>query len=186
MKNFADTYKDMYDQGRGSIYHMQNLGLEIPNEFKIAAAYAMSQKYNDLISHSDGFVENTIIQQIMDLNAEAKKINIQIDKSPSNKNFAKRILVNLNRLTKSFEIQQADAIVELFDIIEKLELQIDISEAQNIYYNKIYHRIGDIIESNTQNPKDKDIKFINLLLTIGIKLNINVDFYKVKLDKLGL
>ena len=186
MKNFADTYKDMYDQGRGSIYHMQNLGLEIPNEFKIAAAYAMSQKYNDLISHSDGFVENTIIQQIMDLNAEAKKINIQIDKSPSNKKKTKRILVNLNRLTKSFEIQQADAIVELFDIIEKLELQIDISEAQNIYYNKIYHRIGDIIESNTQNPKDKDIKFINLLLTIGIKLNINVDFYKVKLDKLGL
>ena len=186
LEKFADTYKEMYDQGKGSIYHMQNLGLEIPNEFKISAGYALSQKYNDLLAHSDGFVEKTVIQQIMDINFEAKKINIQIDKTPSNKNFAKRIITNLNRLTKSFEIQQADTVVELFDIIEKLDLQIDIAEAQNIYYNKIYHRIGDIIESNTQNPKDKDIKFINLLLTIGIKLNINVDFYKVKLDKLGL
>ena len=113
-------------------------------------------------------------------------MNIDIDKTPSNKSFAKKIITNLNRLTKSFEIQQADTIVELFDIIEKLDLQIDISEAQNIYYNKIYHRIGDIIENNLESPKDKDIKFINILLEIGRKLNINVDFYKVKLDKLNM
>ena len=74
----------------------------------------------------------------------------------------------------------------LFDIIEKLDLQIDISEAQNIYYNKIYHRIGDIIVNNMESPKEKDIKFVKLLLEIGVRLNINVDFYKVKLDKLAL
>ena len=137
---------------------MQNLGLEIPDEFKISASYALSRKYNDLLAHSTGFVEAPIIQQIKDLNYEAKKMNIKIDKTASNKNFAKKVITNLNRLTKSFEIQQADAIVELFAIIEKLELEIDMAEAQNIYYNKIYHRIGDIIDSNTE-PKEKDIKF---------------------------
>lgn len=185
LERFANTYKDMYDQGKSSIYHMQNLGLEIPNEFKISAEYALSHRYNDLLAQSNGFVEQSDIQEIMDINLEAKKMNIQIDKTPSNVNFAKRIITNLNRLTKSFEPQQADAVVELFDIIEKLELQIDISEAQNIYYNKIYHRIGDIIENNTKEPRDKDIRFIKLLLQIGINLNINVDFYKVKLNKLG-
>jgi hypothetical protein len=186
LEKFADSYKEMYDQGKGSIYHMQNLGLEIPNEFKISAGYAMSQRYNDLLAHTDGFVENSIIQQISDLNFEAKKMNIQIDKTPSSNIFAKKIITNLNRLTKSFEIQQADAIVELFDIIAKLELQIDISEAQNIYYNKIYHRIGVILENNLENPKEKDFNFINILLDIGVKLNINVDFYKVKMDKLNM
>jgi alpha-amylase/alpha-mannosidase (GH57 family) len=181
MKKFATTYKDMYEQGKSSIYHMQNLGLEIPNEFKISAGYALSKRYNDLLANSDGFVENSIIQQITDINYEAKKMNITIDKEPSNKHFAKRIIINLNRLTKSFEIQQANSVIELFDIISKLDLQIDISEPQNIYYNKIYHRIGDILEKN---PKEKDIKFINNLLEIGRCLNINVDFYKVKIDKL--
>lgn len=185
LERFANTYKDMYDQGKSSIYHMQNLGLEIPNEFKISAEYALSHRYNDILAQSNGFVEQADIQEIMDINLEAKKMNIQIDKTPSNVNFAKRIITNLNRLTKSFEPQQADAVVELFDIIEKLELQIDISEAQNIYYNKIYHRIGDIIENNTKEPRDKDIRFIKLLLQIGINLNINIDFYKVKLNKLG-
>jgi hypothetical protein len=181
MKKFATTYKEMYEQGKSSIYHMQNLGLEIPNEFKISAGYALSKRYNDLLANSDGFVENSIIQQISDINYEAKKMNITIDKEPSNKHFAKRIIINLNRLTKSFEIQQANSVIELFDIISKLDLQIDISEPQNIYYNKIYHRIGDILEKN---PKEKDIKFINNLLEIGRCLNVNVDFYKVKIDKL--
>ena len=186
LAKFADTYKDMYDQGKGSIYHMQNLGLEIPNEFKISAGYALSQRYNDLLAHTDGFVENSIIQQISDINFEAKKMNIQIDKTPSSNIFAKKIITNLIRLTKSFEIQQADAIVELFDIISKLELQIDVSEAQNIYYNKIYHRIGSILENTGNTPKEKDLNFINILLDIGTKLNINIDFYKVKIDKLNM
>ena len=30
----------------------------------------------------------------------------------------------------------------------------------------------------------KDIDFVNLLLSIGEKLNINVDFYRMKIDKL--
>lgn len=185
LEKFGNTYKEMYDQGKGSIYHMQNLGLEIPKEFKISAEYALSHRYNDLLAGSDGFVEAPIVQQIKDINFEAKRMNIAIDKTPSNKNFAKRIITNLNRLTKSFEIQQADTIIELFEIVEKLDLQIDISEAQNIYYNKIYHRIGDIIENNEKEPRDKDIKFIKLLLNIGEKLNINVGFYKSKLEKLG-
>lgn len=185
LEKFGNTYKEMYDQGKSSIYHMQNLGLEIPKEFKISAEYALSHRYNDLLASSDGFVEEPIVQQIKDINYEAKRMNIAIDKTPSNKNFAKRIITNLNRLTKSFEIQQADTIIELFEMIEKLDLQIDISEAQNIYYNKIYHRIGDILENNEKEPRDKDIKFIKLLLNIGEKLNINVGFYKSKLEKLG-
>ena len=186
LAKFADTYKDMYDEGKGSIYHMQNLGLEIPNEFKISAGYALSKRFNDLLENSDGFVEENVIQKISDINYEAKKIDIKIDKTKSNKTFSKRIITNLNRLTKSFETQQADAILELFDIISKLELDIDIAEAQNIFYNKIYHRIGEILENNLDSPKEKDIKFINMLLDIGRNLNINVDFYKVKVDKLAI
>ena len=100
LEKFGNTYKEMYDQGKGSIYHMQNLGLEIPKEFKISAEYALSHRYNDLLADSNGFVESPIVQQIRDINFEAKRMNITIDKTPSNKNFAKRIITNLNRLTK--------------------------------------------------------------------------------------
>ncbi len=181
LEKFAQTYKDMYDEGKGSIYHMQNLGLEIPDEFKIAATYTLSHKFNDLVAHSGGFVDPAILQQAYDINYEAKKMGIKLDRTPSNSIFAKKILQNTIRLAQSFESQQAEVLLEIFDNIEKLDLEIDIAEAQNIYFNRIYHKIGDIIENYTETGRSKDKEFINMLLDIGSKLNINTDFYRAKL-----
>ena len=186
LEKFSQTYQVMYDEGKGSIYHLQGLGLKIPDEFKISAAYALSHKFNDIVVHAGGFLDEDSIQQATDLNYEAKKIDIQLDKTPSNKIFSKKILQNINRLVHSFEIQQADVLLEIFDSINKLELQIDISEAQNIYFSKIYHKIGDIIESGTATKRSSNKKFIEMLLEIGENLNINTEFYRKKLDKLLL
>jgi hypothetical protein len=77
---------------------------------------------------------------------------------------------------------RTDVVLELFDTIEKLELEVDISEAQNTYFAKIYHRIGDILESDLKRPSNR--RFLEMLLEIGEKLNINTEFYKRKADKL--
>ncbi len=186
LEKFAQTYQEMYDDGKGAIYNLQGLGLKIPDEFKISAGYALSHKFNDIVAHSGGFIESDLIQQAMDINFEAKKMDVTLDKKPSNAIFSKKILQNMNRLVHSFEIQQADVLLEIFDTIEKLELQVDISEAQNIYFAKIYHRIGDIIEKGLSNKRSNNKKFIEMLLDIGSKLNINTEFYQKKLDKLLL
>lgn len=186
LEKFSETYQEMYDEGKGSIYHLQGLGLKIPDEFKISAAYALSHKFNDIVIHSGGFVEDDLIQQASDINYEAKKIDIRLDKTPSNKIFSKKILQNINRLVHSFEIQQADVVLEIFDNIRRLELQVDISEAQNIYFAKIYHRIGDILEARTLNKRSSNKRFVEMLLDIGENLNINTEFYRKKLDKLLL
>ncbi len=178
LEKFAQTYKDMYDEGKGSIYHMQNLGLKIPDEFKISANYTLSRKFNDLVAHSGGFVDPATLQQAFDINYEAKKMGIKLDRSPSNTVFAKKILQNTIRLAQSFESQQAEVLLEIFDNVEKLDLEIDIAEAQNIYFNRIYHKIGDIIDNYTKTGRNKDKEFIQMLLDIGTKLNINTDFYK--------
>lgn len=184
LEKFSQTYQEMYDEGKGSIYHLQGLGLSIPDEFKISAEYALSHKFNDIVVHSGGFVEDDLIQQATDINFEAKKIDIKLDKSPSNLVFSKKILQNINRLVHSFEIQQADVVLEIFDNIRKLELNVDIAEAQNIYFTKIYHRIGDIIASEAfKNKKSSNKRFVEMLLDIGENLNINTEFYKRKLDK---
>lgn len=184
LEKFSQTYQEMYDEGKGSIYHLQGLGLSIPDEFKISAEYALSHKFNDIVVHSGGFVEDDLIQQATDINFEAKKIDIKLDKSPSNLVFSKKILQNINRLVHSFEIQQADVVLEIFDNVRKLELNVDIAEAQNIYFTKIYHRIGDIIASEAfKNKKSSNKRFVEMLLDIGENLNINTEFYKRKLDK---
>lgn len=180
MQKFAQAYQEMYTEGKSSIYHMQSLGLSIPDEFKISAGYTLSKQFNDLIVNSKGFLDINIIQQAIDINFEVKKIGIDIDKTETNKLFSQKITQNISRLAQSLEFQQAEATLELFDNIEKLELNVDISEAQNIYFTRIFHELGEIIE-NMSNPSDK--KLVLILLEIGQKLNINTDFYKNILDK---
>lgn len=181
LNKFARTYEEMYDEGKGSIYHMQSLGLTIPEEFKIAASYALSCKFNDLIKHSGGFVDPSITQQATEINFEAKKIGVKLDKSPSNKIFSKKISQNLNRLTYGLEAQQAEVVLELFDYVEKLELEVDIAEAQNLYFAKIYSHINEILEMSKTSKRKNDKHLVEMLLDIGEKLNINTDFYRTKL-----
>lgn len=186
LAKFSQIYQQMYDDGKGAIYNLQGLGLNIPDEFKISAAYALSKKFNDIVTHSGGFLDDDMIQQAVDINFEAKRIEITLDKKSSNVIFSKKILQNVNRLVHSFEIQQAEVLLEIFDNVEKLELQVDIAEAQNTYFAKIYHRIGDILETDAVNKNSANRRFIEMLLDIGGKLNINTEFYQKKLDKLLL
>lgn len=183
MQKFAQTYQDMYDEGKSSIYHMQTLGLSIPDEFKLSAGYALSKRFNDLVANARGFLDSNLIQQAIDINFETKKIGIEIDKAPTNKIFSQKISQNISRLVQSFELQQAEAILELFDTIEKLELHVDIAEAQNIFFNKIFHEFGNIIEHINKFSNTSDKKFISVLFAIGKRLNINTDFYQNLLDK---
>jgi len=183
MKKFAQMYQEMYTDGKSSIYHMQSLGLSIPDEFKISAGYTLSKQFNDLIAESDGFLDNSTIQQAMDINFETKKIGIEIDKAPTNKIFSQKISQNISRLAQGLEIQQAEVTLEIFDNIEKLELNVDIAEAQNIYFNRIFHQLGDVIDDLKKSNKASDKKFILLLFDIGQKLNINTEFYRLMLDK---
>ena len=183
MGKFAETYQEMYNEGKNSIYHMQSLGLSIPDEFKLSAGYTLSKQFNDLIVHSSGFLDHNIIQQAMDINYETKRIGIKIDKKATNNIFSQKVSQNISRLAQGLEIQQAEATLEIFDNIEKLELEVDIAEAQNIYYNKIFHELGEVIEKMDKSSKSADRTFIVMLLDIGLKLNINTEFYRTMLDK---
>lgn len=182
MQKFAQTYHEIYTESKSSIYHMQSLGLSVPDEFKISAGYTLSKQFNDLIVNAK-FLDNEIIQQATDINFETKKIGIGIDKTPTNKVFSQKICQNISRLAQGLEIQQAEATLEIFDNIEKLELNVDITEAQNTYYNKIFHELGEIIEKMDTSGKSSDKNFILILLEIGQRLNINTEFYKNMLDK---
>lgn len=183
MSKFAQAYQEIYTEGKSSIYHMQSLGLSIPDEFKISAGYTLSKQFNDLIVSSSGYLDNNILQQAMDINFEVKKLGIEIDKMPTNKIFSQKISQNISRLAQSLEIQQAEATLEIFENIEKLELNVDIAEAQNIYFNRIYHELGEIIENISKSSQASDKKFVLMILEIGQRLNINTEFYRTMLDK---
>ena len=58
---FKTTYQDLYNDGKSSILHLQNLGLNVPYEFKLAAAYTLSRQLKTLfLENKNDFSENII------------------------------------------------------------------------------------------------------------------------------
>ena len=180
MDKFAETYRNMYEDGKSSIHQMQALGLEIPEEFKISAQYVLTKQFNDLFVESKGFIDSEILQQASDINFEAKRIGIDIDKAPTAKIFSKKIAQNVGRLAYALDLQQVDATLELLDCINKLELDVDIAEAQNDFFAKIVGNLTEMIQNMTCKS---DRTLITMLFDVGENLNINMDYYKQLFDK---
>ena len=81
----------------------------------------------------------------------------------------------------SLEYQQADVINELLDEIDRLDLKVDISEPQNLFYTKIISQLNDLIE-NMSTQAERNL--IEQLFDIAKRLNINIGFYQEKYDKM--
>lgn len=181
---FTNLYKEIYEEGKGSIYHYKSLGLEAPNEFKIATAYTLSREFNLLMKNFDKYLLPHDIQAAIDINEEAKTIGIKLDKKMANDIFAEKINNAVFELAKNPEIHRIEIILDLFKCVELLDLNIDISEAQNTYFVKVKDLLEDFAEQPDEVRDDYDRKFVLLLLELGERLNINTEFFKEKFDKI--
>jgi len=83
-------------------------------------------------------------------------------------------------LAYALDIQQVEATLEILDCITKLELSVDIAEAQNYFFSKIVINLEELIKNMTC-AADRDL--VTMLFQIGEDLNINMDYYKQQFDR---
>ena len=181
---FSGLYKDIYEDGKASIFHFKNLGLNPPDEFKIAAKYVLGIEFNKQLENSRKSMNDHEFQEAIDINNEAKSLDINLDKKLANSIFTEKITDAMYALAKNPEIHRIEEILNLFKYVEALGLRIDTSESQNTYFNKIHEILDDVASGEEEVNSDYDRKFVLLLLELGSKLNINTDFYKETFDKL--
>lgn len=180
---FSGLYKDIYEDGKASIFHFKNLGLNPPDEFKIAAKYVLGIEFNKQLENSRKSLSDHELQEAIDINNEAKVLGISLDKKLANNIFTEKVTDAVYALAKSPEIHKIEAVLNLFKYVDALELRIDTSESQNTYFNKIQEILEDVASNVEELSDEYDRKFVLLLLELGTKLNINTDFYKTTFDK---
>ena len=179
LEKFSLLYRQVYEEGRSSIYNLRSLGLKVPNEFKIAAQYILNQEFNNIIKPYEEYIDEDTIQSAVDILDEAEMLGVELDKSLANEIFAKKITEKIYRFSRKLETHRIEWILQLFNYADMLKLNVDISEAQSIYFNQIYHYLGEFIEEiENKSELIHDKKFLFQILELGEKLNINTDFYK--------
>jgi alpha-amylase/alpha-mannosidase (GH57 family) len=176
LTEFGSTYKNLYDEAKGPIMQLSELGLQIPEEFKIAAEYALSSSFNELIKDAENVESLDLLQSAIDTLLEAKNMGIVIDTSPTKEIYSKYITEKVESLAKSKSVKEFELFADVLIMLDKLDLKLDLSEAQNFYFNNIYVKIPQLIE-NMEKSKNMvaEKKLISAMLTLGEKLNISVE-----------
>lgn len=183
---FSNTYREVYNEGKSFILQLINLGITVPQEYKLAAQYTLSNDFNELFENSSNIIDGDIIQKALEISNEAKTFKIDINKDITCRIFSDQIQKTIYNFMKNFEIHRLDKILKMFECVNKLDLCVDISEAQNIYFNKIYMKFTKLLDSVLeQNDNVEEVRdFLFSLLVLGEYLNINTDFYKSSILRL--
>ncbi|MFH0703317.1 MAG: DUF3536 domain-containing protein [bacterium] len=186
LEKFSATYKSLYDEGKGPMMQLHELGLQVPAEFKIAAEYALSRSFNDIILNTEDIGNPDFLQEAVEISKEAKKINVSLDYKPSKDIYSLYITQKVKIFADNMEIQQCESIIEVLSLADKLGLKLDLNEAQNIYFNSIYNKIPYLMESLKKSDTiQSDKNFINTILNLGERLSFNIERCYNELDKLA-
>ncbi len=81
-------------------FPFQNLGLNPPDEFKIAARYVLGIEFNKQIEASQKSVNDHELQEAIDINNEAKMLGVKLDKKLANTVFTEKVTDAMYALSK--------------------------------------------------------------------------------------
>lgn len=186
LDKFSNTYREIYNEGKLFIFQLISLGINVPEGYKLAAQYTLSNDFNELFAETSNIIDEDIIQKALSIIKEAEAFKIELDKTKTNSIYSEQIQKTIYNFMKNFEIHRLDNILKMFECASKLGLKIDIAEAQNMYFNKIYMKFTKLLDSViAQNDNIEEVRdFLFSLLVLGEYLNINTDFYKSSILKL--
>ena len=183
----AKTYEELYEELKTPVVHLANLGMDIPDAFRVSAKFCLVKNLEELLAHTHDFKNEAFLSELKRIKAGTEKFFINLNKSNSGIIIAKKLQSLIDILSQTMDFKVADEIFAIFDLIDILQINVEIKVAQNIYFEKIYSKINILIEHlETSQTKDNDRQIALMLLEVGKKLNINTDFYRPHIDKASL
>lgn len=182
LQKAAKTYKEMYEELLSPIGHLNDLGMDIPESFRVCAKYTLLSNLEDELSDIKDYNNSEKLERLVEIKQRADKFKIKLY-TPKIQIILSEALLNLfNSLNQEITIKNSKELLYFFELLEKLNIQIEISDAQNMFYDLFCNNFEENCEK-IKNEQKNDVREILLnMLEIGKKLNINVDFYKDKID----
>ncbi|MDD3593452.1 MAG: DUF3536 domain-containing protein [Candidatus Gastranaerophilales bacterium] len=183
LDKFVNTFNELYSDGKPSILQLREIGLETPMEFKIVAEYIISKKFNNLIKNAENLINDELVQKCLYYIKEAQTLSVKLHKEPSRKIFEAKILRNIKRLIENTDIYQAHKLVNILSVSKQLDINPQIREAQNIYFQKIFKILPLMIKDLGSSHRLKNDKILlNHLINIGELLDVDVKELYIKLS----
>ena len=181
------TYQDLYDELKAPVSYYIDLGMDIPDVFRVSAKFTLLRRLENELIKLEDFCSEKALAKIVLIKQNADKFCINLNKCRAGQIISKKLEALIEKLASDMEIKTADNILGLLNILEKLDVQANINEAQNIFFESIYSRINILIEHlEASKNKNRDRTLALKILEIGQMLNINTEFFRAHVDRASL
>ena len=97
--------------------------------------------------------------------------------------YSKKVAKSILYLAHNFNYEQAKVVMGILNELDKLDLKVAISEAQNIYFAKVLKEFKKLAEITNKDTSEESKSFMHLVLQIGKRLNIDTTFYQHIFDR---
>ena len=182
LQKAAQTYADMYDSLLNPISHLNDLGMDIPEGFRVCAKYTLLSNLEEELSDINDYNDSDKLERLAEIKERADKFKIKMY-TPKIQTVLSSSLSNLiESLKNKVSLQNTRELLYYFQLLEKLNLQTEISGAQNDYYELFCEDFEQLCAKVKKESKNDAREILLNMLEIGRKLNINVNFYKEKID----
>ncbi len=180
LENAARTYSELYESLLSPISYLNDLGMDIPESFRVCAKYTLLSKLEDELSDLSDLNNKKKLENLSEIKTLSDKFHIKLEQEKTTKILSEKLTDLLNKFKNETTLKNSQELLDYFDLIEKLQISTNIALAQNIFY---YFFCNDFENFVKKDYKDKRKLLVNMI-EIGKKLNFSMDFYKEKIDKI--
>ena len=184
LQKAAQTYQDMYESLLNPISHLNDLGMDIPEGFRVCAKYTLLSDLDEELTNIKKYNDAKAIERLLAIKQLADKFKIKLNTPRIRTLLSSRLSKLITSLVVDMTIDNTKELIDFFELLEKLNIETEISAAQNTFYEMFCSNFERFYEKTCAKFGNNTRELMLNLLEIGRKLNINVNFYKDKVDSL--
>lgn len=184
LRRAAQTYVDMYESLLNPISHLNDLGMDVPEGFRVCAKYTLLSNLEEELLAIKKYDDKASLDRLLNIKRLADKFKIKINTPKIKMILSDRLSKMMELLESNLALKSAKELIHYFELLEKLNIETEISSAQNTYYYMFCKHFEEFFEKIKAKFGDDTREIMLCLLEIGRKINMNVDFYKDKIDSL--
>ncbi len=185
LEKAAETYKELYESLLKPISYLNDIGMDIPESFRVCAKYTLVKSFKKELSSITTYTDKKKSEKLIKIKELTDKFHIKLNKHAVMKILSDNLLQLTAKLKEAPNGKNTRELLNFFDLMEKLKTELEISESQNVFYDLFCSDFENFVEKLRKKHTPNELRKLLLdFVEIGKKLNINVAFYKEKIDSL--
>ena len=170
-----------FTEAQPLLFTMTEEGFVIPPVFQLAATTALSRRITQILfSWAVGDEELLPKRDLADIMNISQKLDIHLKDDPAGRLLASILEQRLADLAQDFNLPNALGIDNLLSLRAELPLEVDIMEAQNLFFHLMEQHFHKLVVTGRRARRDyKELS--EVLLRLAVKLNFNIGRYERQL-----